>query len=427
MIFEQGLDFLAQLDLTGFLTVFWFWALFDLPRYVLDIVPITAMAIYSAFARRFSPDFNRPGYSGPVSIVLAGHNEAHVLRQSVIGLRDQTHKEIQSIVVSDGSTDGMEKVAQGLLKEGLIDVALSTPLRAGKSAAVNLGIRFCDHEVIVNMDIDTSLDRDAIEMLIRPFADPKVGGVAGNIGVRNVTESLLTRLQAIEYLESIALGRRFTSMANILPIVSGGYGAFRKSALTQVGDMSVGPGEDADVTDKIRRAGWDVRFAHRSWALTDAPANLDGFVRQRLRWDRDILRLRLRKFGDNLNPFSRRFSLANALEIINILLFEVVLTFAVLTYLGWIFISYGELAPILLAMVTSFYLVEDIVEFMMVCILYPERNPGRLWPYIVGASIFRGYVMPAIRFVALVDDMMFRSSYRDSYVPQRVLDQATRF
>lgn len=427
MIFEDAWDILTQLDLAGFLAMFWLWALFDLPRYVLDVVPIAAMSIFTAIARRLGSGVDSPGWRGPVSIVLAGHNEAHALRQSVVGLRDQTLKDIQIIVISDGSTDAMAEEARKLQREGLVDIAVATPLRAGKSAAVNLGIGFARHEVVVNMDVDTSLDRDAIEMLVKPFADPQVGGVAGNLGVRNVRESLLTRLQAIEYLESISLGRRFLSMAEILPVVSGGYGAFRAKALRSVGNLDVGPGEDADVTDKLRRAGWKIRFAARSWALTDAPVTLDALVRQRLRWDRDILRLRLRKFGGAINPFRRGFRLSNALEILNILIFEVLLTFAFFVYYIWIGVAFGEFALVIVAMVMMFYIIEDIFEFALVCILYPEREPGKLWPWIFAASLYRAYILPMVRFFALMDDMLFRSSYRDSYVPQRVLDQSTRF
>lgn len=423
---ENAIHFLGQMEFLGFVTMFWHWFLFDLPRYVLDIVPVLTVATYTRF-RRDKLAASGPIYSGGVSIILAGHNEEHALRRCVLGLKEQTHKTIQIVVVSDGSTDGMAELARDLARQGLIDTALSSPLRGGKSSAVNLALPYCRHPVIVNMDIDTTLDRDAIAILIEAFGDAEVGAVAGNLGVRNAEASLVARFQAIEYLDSISIGRRFTSLANILQIVSGGYGAFRREAIDSIGGWEVGPGEDADITDKIRRAGWSVRFAHRSWALTDVPETLRAFIKQRLRWDRSVIRIRFRKFGLNLNPFSGNFSIRNALATINIMVFQVLLTLSFSVYIVWLFWVYSEFAPIIIAMVAIFYIIEDFLIFSVVCLLYPERRPARHGLYLIGSSLFRAYLIRFVRLAAILDELMVRRSYRDSYVPTKVLDQASRF
>ena len=71
------------------------------------------------------------------------------------------------------------------------------------------------------LDIDTTLDRDALERLLPYFADPRVGGVGGDLGVRNAGASLITRCQQIEYLIGISLGRRIGDLLGLLTIVSG--------------------------------------------------------------------------------------------------------------------------------------------------------------------------------------------------------------
>src|SRR4029450_4604104 len=96
----------------------------------------------------------------------------------------------------------------------------------------------------------------------------------GNLGVRNASASLLTRHQAVEYALGISLGRRIADALGTPPIVSAAFGAFRRSAIDQVGRQDVEVGEDADLTMKLRRAGWRIRFAPEAVALTDGPGTL---------------------------------------------------------------------------------------------------------------------------------------------------------
>ena len=62
-------------------------------------------------------------------------------------------------------------------------------------------------EIVIALDADTIFARDTISKLIRHFADPTVGAVAGNAKVGNRV-NLLTRWQALEYVTSQNLERR---------------------------------------------------------------------------------------------------------------------------------------------------------------------------------------------------------------------------
>jgi cellulose synthase/poly-beta-1,6-N-acetylglucosamine synthase-like glycosyltransferase len=118
---------------------------------------------------------------------------------------------------------------------------------SGKSAALNLGLTFCTGDLVIVGDIDTSFDRYAIERVIEPFVDPSVGGVSGNIGVRNYRTSVIASFQAIEYLITISLGRHLSDLLGIVLIASGAFAAFRRDALVAIGGWDVGPGEDANI------------------------------------------------------------------------------------------------------------------------------------------------------------------------------------
>jgi cellulose synthase/poly-beta-1,6-N-acetylglucosamine synthase-like glycosyltransferase len=94
-----------------------------------------------------------------------------------------------------------------LQERGVIKEGHCTQVRSGKSAAVNLALGRATGDVVINVDCDCTFDRHGLKNIIEPFADPRVGAVAGNIIVGNADRSLITRFQAIEYLISISQGK----------------------------------------------------------------------------------------------------------------------------------------------------------------------------------------------------------------------------
>jgi cellulose synthase/poly-beta-1,6-N-acetylglucosamine synthase-like glycosyltransferase len=413
-------DIIRTLDLRGFLYFFWYFVIFDLSRYTISLLTI---ALGAWFERRRDPG----RYDGPVSIMLTGHNEGKSLRKSVMSLREQSHQHTQIIVVDDGSTDDMREQAQQLKKEGIIDRYVSSGVRGGKASALNLGLYYCMHDVVVSMDVDTSLDRDAVEKIIRPFSDHHVGAVAGNLAIRNREDSLMTSLQALEYFSSISVGRRFTSQLGILTIVSGAFGAFRKSALKTVGGWDVGPGDDGNITNKLRRGGWQIQFAHEAWAMTDCPKTLLAYHRQRLRWNRSVIRYKLRKFRSVFNPFSAQFNGYDLAGIFNILFFQVFLAMSYFAYLIWLFTQLGEFAFVVIGVTIVIYFIEDLLTFIMVCCLYRDKNPWPLAIYLPLYNLFDSYVVRILRLYAYVNELIFRRSYQDTFTPTKVQNVLERF
>jgi len=426
---EYAVDFLGSLNFERFLTLFWYWVLFDFTRYIISLVPIIAVVIAEKLRGKPKDSAARRAAlrDTPVSVLLAGHNEADSLEKTIRSIHEQGLRQCEIIVIDDGSTDAMLAVATSLQRQGLITTVLSTGIRSGKSAALNLGRHHCRHDIIIMADIDTTFDNGAFVRLLEPMDDPDVGAVSGNLGVRNASANVITRIQALEYLDSISVGRRFTALANILAIVSGAFGAFRKSALESIGFWEVGPGEDADITDKLRRAGWRIAFAPHAWALTDVPETLGAFARQRLRWNRSVIRFRLRKYRPNLNPFSAGFRVENALSTLNILFFQAGLAAVFFIYILSLPALYGDLALIILLTVSIFYIIEDFVIYVFIIFLYPERETLRLTPYLPVSSIFRAFLLRGIRAYAYMDELIFRRSYKDEYVPRRVLEDVERY
>lgn len=114
-----------------------------------------------------------------LTVVLAAHDEAATIRGRVENLLQQDYPpdRIRVVVASDGSTD--TTVAQAGLAGDARVVVLDLP-RVGKATALNAAVDRADGEILVFTDANTSFATDAIRRLVRPFADPSVGGVAGD-------------------------------------------------------------------------------------------------------------------------------------------------------------------------------------------------------------------------------------------------------
>lgn len=416
-----GIDFLFSLDFMGMLGVFWFFFLFELPRYILSTVAV-------GWRAAFETPLPSPPENLAVSILMVGHNESDALERAVRGLGEQTHRNLQIVVVEDGSTDNMAREGARLKAEGRIHRFLSTGIRGGKASALNLGLQLCENEIVVIMDVDTSLDRNAVARVVAPLlADASCGAVSGNLAVRNPDASLLTKFQAFEYVSTISMGRQFAAMFDLLMIVSGAFGAYRKSVIERVGGWDVGPGDDSNLTTKLRRNGWSIEFAPDAWALTDVPKAHGAYVRQRLRWNRSIIRNRLRKFAVVFDPRHDNFTLRDVVASANVLWFQVGLTFAYAIFVVSLFVEYGTMAVAIIVSVHLLGICGDLIEFAVAVIFMRRLRVARLFPYVLGYTFFTSYYDRIIRLVAYVSELVFRQSYNDTFYPTKVRQAQDQF
>ncbi|GAB7062732.1 glycosyltransferase [Streptomyces mexicanus] len=221
-----------------------------------------------------------PPVTEPVSVLVPAYNEAKCIENTVRSLVAGEHP-IEVLVVDDGSSDGTADLVESLNLPG---VRVVRQRNAGKPAALNRGMANASHDLIVMMDGDTVFEPSTVRELVQPFADPRVGAVAGNAKVGN-RNSLIGAWQHIEYVMGFNLDRRMYDILRCMPTIPGAVGAFRRSALEQVGGMSDDTlAEDTDITMALHRAGWRVVYAENARAWTEAPESVQQLWSQRYRW-----------------------------------------------------------------------------------------------------------------------------------------------
>ncbi|MFQ5676323.1 MAG: glycosyltransferase, partial [bacterium] len=383
VLFKDTIDYLIGLDLAAITRVFWLFLILDLPRYILTDVYILLRAFFAKKQSTSDDGFFLTENPPRVSVIIPVLNEQDTIAWTIRSLQEQSYKNLQLIIVDDGSTDGTPAICQRLARDEKLTF-LRFSSRAGKSAALNYGLKFASGEFVVFVDSDTTFDRDAIYELIKKFADPKVGGVSGNLRVRNGDTNLLTSLQQIEYLFTISIGRRIRSSFGILPIISGAFGGFRRKliSLETMGGHEPGPGNDSDLAIRVRKTGYKIVFQPSAVCLTNVPDNLISLVKQRTRWDRNLIKNRLRKHNDIFNPFSKNFRFVDLVTYLDSIFFNLVVSAIIVFYVADLALNFSTLLPALLLINFCLYFLAEFIELAIAITLDNRVHDLKLIPYL---------------------------------------------
>jgi peptidoglycan-N-acetylglucosamine deacetylase len=225
-----------------------------------------------------------------VAVLVPAYNERETVCKTIRSLLTSTARNLEIIVVDDGSKDDTLKTLKRAFKRNHRVRIFAQP-NGGKASALNFAIQKTDAEIVITLDADTIFASTAIELLVRHFHDPAVGAVAGAVFVGNQT-NLITKLQALEYVVSQNFDRRALEMVNGITVVPGAIGAWRRQAIIEAGGFPSNTlAEDADATITLERNGWKVLAEPDAVACTEAPETIRAFMKQRLRWTFGLLQV----------------------------------------------------------------------------------------------------------------------------------------
>ncbi|MBN2011253.1 glycosyltransferase family 2 protein [candidate division KSB1 bacterium] len=421
--FEFAVGYISHLTLWRLVEMFWFFLLLDLPRYILPDFFI----LYNEWFHS-NPMLNKPmpDHELPfISVIVPARNEEETIGLTINSLLESNFpaNKMEIIVVDDGSEDRTFRIAQAYSARGNVRV-FKKSIRGGKASCLVYGLKAAKGAFIMSVDSDSTFDRDALRNILKPFRNPKVGAVSGNVKVRNRAHNLLTRLQYCEYMTGISLGRRWLAYVNMLTIVSGAFGCFRRSVLEASGAWDPGIGDDSNVTLKTRKLGFRVGFAPDAIVMTNAPTTLKGLFKQRRRWNRSFIRNRLRKHKSIMNPL--QFNIINLFAVIIPFFYRVVLLFTFFIYIIYTLLLDIKFYPIIFFLTWVLYSCSTLFS-LTVSISFSERRREEwkiLW-YVPLMPFYRLYIRFA-RLYAYIQEI-FRLQYEEPFYPDKVWSQAPRW
>jgi peptidoglycan-N-acetylglucosamine deacetylase len=301
---------------------------------------------------------DHPEYQPPVTVLIPAFNEEAAIVDTVSAALASNYPHLEVLVVNDGSTDRTAELVQHNFGRDS-RVRLLQQTNRGKPTALNHGLAEATGEVVISIDADTIVDPAAIPRLVRHFADPKVGAVAGNVKVMN-RNRWLTRWQALEYITSQNLEKRAFDLLNCIPVVPGAVGAWRTDLLRATGGFSGETvAEDTDLTLTIRREGWKILYDEDAIGRTEVPETWETLVRQRFRWTFGTLQAVWKHRDVTGKP---RYGTLGWIAIPNILLFQILLPLVspVIDFLFLFSIALWGLAQLRIAHLPQLWTVQDV-------------------------------------------------------------------
>lgn len=226
----------------------------------------------------------------PISILIAAYNEEQSIRETLQSLSLQDYPgDFEAIVIDDGSTDGTANIVEELNYPWLRLLRQKTNL--AKAAALNRGLAAARHDLIVTLDGDSYLLKNALRNLVgRYLSDPPgTRAVAGTMLVRNSRHNWVTKAQEWDYFHGIAAIKRMQSFFHGTLVAQGAFSVYDRSAIEEAGGWEECVGEDIVLTWAMLKRGWRIGYAEDACCFTNAPDELRNFVRQRRRWARGML------------------------------------------------------------------------------------------------------------------------------------------
>ncbi len=412
------------------------------PYVLIFELPVQLTIMLGALRRYLMQPGNEraPGNSPRVSCIVTCYSEGRDVRRTVESLTEQLYDgHIDILAIVDGTAqnratfDVLRSLKSYVARRPRRHLEVVGKLqRGGRVSSLNQGLALARGEVVMALDGDTSFDNDMVRNAVRHFADPRVVAVAGNLRVRNATRTLVTRLQAVEYMLSIHLSRAGLDAFNIVNNISGAFGIFRRDLLVRIGGWDSGTAEDLDLTLRLKKyfaryPGFRIRFEPRAVGHTDAPEKFRQFLKQRLRWDGDLFYLYMRKFRHALRP--GLMGMRNYVALVwTGFLFQLVLPFIVIGYTSYVFLVYPAGFVLgLLAFVYLFYLLLTIAMYVEYLLLYSERRAFDLrLAWVVALLPAFAFLTRCWNGIATLTEITTRSHLDSSMAPTWVL-RRTKF
>lgn len=245
-------------------------------------------------------DEKRPLYLPDILLLLPFYNEDGLLPQLLVAVDQLNYpaQKIQLVLLDDGSDDRSVAIVKAWQAQRRPHQAATHLLKitsnSGKAVALNTALQHIDFgEIIVVFDADARPSAETLIHLMSPFQNTRVAAVTGRRHVANATASPFAAYSAIEALVHQTITLAAKDKLRLAPPVLGSNCAYRRAALAQVGGFQAGAIlEDSDITLRLARAGWLLRYAPRAHSFHAAPVSWRGYFRQHRRWSQGFADLK---------------------------------------------------------------------------------------------------------------------------------------
>jgi len=278
-------------------------------------------------------------YQRQITVLIPCFNEAEIIKNTVEGMMRVDYDNFKCFIINDGSTDATMDVLADILRLYRSEMAYLDKIVAGqvhgvysstvdnrfyiidkqnrgKGDSLNVGINYASSDIIVTLDADCILKKDALKYVNQFFNVKKHMAASGVIHIlqsykltRNSARlglrlPGLLRIQTLEYIKSCYVYKVSLCKMNALTVISGAFGIFDRKMLIQMKGYRNTVGEDIDITLRMQfyakqRNDREILFIPEAVCYTEGPENWQELIKQRMRWQKAFIEC-LIKYGREL-------------------------------------------------------------------------------------------------------------------------------
>ncbi len=215
--------------------------------------------------------------SSPIrcSVGITAHNEEANIGELLEAMRRQRLQQAhisEIIVVASGCTDRTEEIVlQHAAQDPRIQLVVQER-REGKTSAINIFLARAREAICVLESGDTLPHEDAIENMVRMFADPAVGMTGAHKVPVNTPEHIIGYLSHLRLKMEHQLCLEIPRLGELI--------AFRKVFDQIPPDVAM---DEAFVEALVVRRGLQVRYAPDAVVFNMGPETVGDFIKQRRR------------------------------------------------------------------------------------------------------------------------------------------------
>lgn len=213
-----------------------------------------------------------------ISIVIPTFNGASRIGNCLNALLQQTAgRDVEILVVDDGSTDNIAEVVMGYR-----GVRLITQINAGPAAARNHGAREARGTILLFTDDDCVPTHGWLDAMLAPFNDPEVVGAKGIYCTHQ--KRLAARFVQIEYEDKYHL------MAGLSTIdfIDTYSAAFRRDRFLEMDgydtSFPVACAEDVELSYRMSARGWKMKFVPAAVVYHTHPDSFSSYLRKKYKF-----------------------------------------------------------------------------------------------------------------------------------------------
>lgn len=237
-----------------------------------------------------------------MTVIIPAYNEGAMVAQTIdsIAAADYPHDRLEIFVVDDGSRDDTwEHICAAAKRHSALVTPVRFPENRGKRAALEAGFVRARGEIAVTIDSDSVIEKQTLLALAAPFANAKVGAVAGKVAAYNRRSGIIPRMLHVRFILSFDMLRAVQSTYGTVYCCPGALTAYRLSVVRKVLQqwrhqtflgVACTFGEDRALTNLILEQGLDTVYQRSAVVHTIVPETYGKLAKMYLRWERSYVR-----------------------------------------------------------------------------------------------------------------------------------------